>query len=370
MGIFNKRLSFKGKVNVLLCTVIICAFCIARTYYVSNRNNVYYVTDSILGSIDPNLIMGDDNAVFTVVNKDPNNFKIKWKTSKIHISKPVKLNLVGTDIPVVMGSCWNGKKDSVRPEYPVTIDTGYSGCLLVDDAIVKGAELGYYPRGFNKGGVVGMCHLCQLKLGNITFVHPVCSVRNGHFAKRVGKKEAQISHDILLGIKLLKEFKYVLINSPSKYAEFSVKSFDPNDDTLWDEFPMVVETRNNNVVLLVTVPVNGKEFMMQFDTGAGATLHIASSFWNEFSESLDYKGPKSCRLRRINGFAKGEYYIVKKLEFAGQVFRDVQVMIDVSKEEPLRNTDIMLGMRFFHKRVIVMDFENGLLKVSKTGMKN
>jgi hypothetical protein len=363
MGIFKKKLSLKANVNILLCVVICGVFCIAWTYHVRNRDKVYYVTDSVLESIDPNMIMGDDNVVFTVVNKAPDDYEIDWKKCTIHIRKPVKLKLVGTNIPVVMGSCFNGKKGSVWPEYPVTIDTGYAGCLLVDDAIVRDAGLGYYPRGFNDGGIVGMCHLCQLKLGDLSIVHPVCWVRNGHFAKRVGKKQAQISHDILLGIKLLKEFKYVLIDSPSKYAEFSLKSFDPNDDTLWDEFPMVVETRNNNDFLFVTVPVNGKEFMMQFDTGAGSAIHIASSFWNEFSESLDYKGPKSRRARRVHGFAKVEYYIVNELEFAGKVFRDAEVFIDLSKDEPLQNSDILLGMKFFKKRVIVMDFENGLLYV-------
>ncbi|MBW8016850.1 MAG: hypothetical protein FVQ82_11735 [Planctomycetes bacterium] len=369
IGIFEKRLSLKAKIGVLLGVVIFCAFRLAWTYYVCNRNgeiNVYYVTDSVLESVDPNMIMGDDNAVFTVVNKDPNNFEIDWKTSRIHIGKPVRLNLVGTAIPVVMGSCWNGKKGSVRPEYPVKIDTGYAGNLMVGDAIVKDAGLDYYPQGFNDGGIVGICHLCQLKLGDVTFVHPGCNVRNGHFEKRTDKKSSQVLYDILLGIKLLKKFDYVLIDTPSKYMEFSVKSFDPNDETLWDEFPMVVETRKNNDILFVTIPVNGKEHRMQFDTGAGSAIHIASSFWKEFSKSLDHKGPKSCRVRRSNGFAKSEYYIVKKLKFAGEVFRDVRVMIDVSKEEPLKNSNIMLGMKFFKKRVIVMDFENGLLKVKKT----
>ena len=99
----------------------------------------------------------------------------------------MKLNLVGTDIPVILGSCFNGKKGSAEPEYPVKIDTGYAGNLMVDDAIVKDAGLEYYRQGFNDGGVVGLCHLCQLKLGDITFVHPVCWVRNGHFEKRIGK---------------------------------------------------------------------------------------------------------------------------------------------------------------------------------------
>ncbi|MBW8036512.1 MAG: hypothetical protein FVQ79_13025, partial [Planctomycetes bacterium] len=139
----NKR---KLLINVIL--VAISVFSIALTIFLcglDRKQTDYYVTDSILDSLDPNQILGDDNPAFTVIDKEPNQFSINWKTSEIYQAKPVRLNTFGPHGTRIMGSCWNGK-GNLRPHYPVLIDTGYSGKVMVTDSIVKDAKLGFYPK--------------------------------------------------------------------------------------------------------------------------------------------------------------------------------------------------------------------------------
>ena len=331
------------------------------THYVTD---LVYVTNSILDSLDPNQILGNDNPVFTVVDQEPNEFAINWKKAEIYQSKTVRLDTIDLNIPGVMGTCWNGK-GSLRREYPVLIDTGNAGNVLVTDSIVKDSQLGFYPRQVGDGRA-GFCHLCQLKIGDITFVHPVCSIRSGHYEKKVGE-DVQIEHEILLGLGMLKSFKYVLIDTPASQIEFFLHDpFDPNEPELWQNFPMTIETpKRNNDILFVTIPINGKSNKVPFDTGAAIGLLIPPSYWEEFSKSLDYEGPKKVNIKKFDGFKKTEYYTVKELEFAGYVVSNANIMMGLPKDSNLGNGKILLGMEFFEGRALVLDFENELLWVKK-----
>lgn len=359
----NKR---KTLISVIL--VAISVFSIALTIFVrdvSRKQTDYYVIDSILDSLEPNQILGDDNPVFTVIDQEPNQFSIKWKKSEIYQTRTIRLNTLGPPCIRIMGSCWNGK-GILRPQYPVCIDTGYAGIVLVTDSIVKDARLGFYPKQIGDG-FAGLCHLCQLKIGDITFVHPPCISRSGHYEKKPIGEEAQVAHEILLGLGMLKSFKYIILDTPVGQVEFSVQdSFDPNDPDLWRNFPMTIETpRRNNDILFVTIPINGKDCKVHFDTGATCGIFVTTSYWQEFLKPLNHRGPKSTRLRKFDGLKRADYYTVKELEFAGYVISNADVIIGLSNEKIFKNRKIMVGMGFFQGRVLVLDFENGLLWLKK-----
>jgi len=361
----NKR---KTLINVIL--VAISVFSIALTIFVrglSRKLTTYYVTDSILDSLEPNQILGDDNPVFTVIDKEPNQFTIKWKKSEIHLPKTkVHLKYLGSDgTCIIMGTCWSGKGD-LRPQYPVRIDTGSGGKVLVTDSIVKDARLEFYPKQIGENHA-GLCHLCQLKIGDITFIHPPCTSRSGHYEKKPIGEEAQVAHEILLGLGMLKSFKYILIDAPASQIEFSVQDFfDPNDPALWRNFPMTIETsKRNNDILFVTIPINGKDCKVHFDTGAACGVFVTTPYWQEFSKLLDYQGPKSKRLRMVDGLKRTDYYTVKELKFAGDVISNTDVITGLSDEKVFKNRKIMVGMEFFQGRILVLDFENELLWLKK-----
>ena len=358
--------SKKVKVIVCVAAISVSAFMIALTYYseVVTKQRVYYVADSILGSLDPNQIMGDDNSVFTVTDHDPNNFSINWKKSEIHQNETVRLDTLGGGIPRIMGSCWSGKGDR-RCEYPVIVDTGFAGNVMVTDSIVEDARLGYYTT-LVDDGALSLCHLCQLKIGGITFVHPVCRVRNGHYKTQDFREDALVQHEILLGLGILKSFKYVLCDMPAGKIEFSVQdSFSASEPDLWRSFPMAVETlKNNNDILFVTISIAGKNREVQFDTGAETGMHLRRSYWEEFSRGLDCKGPKSIRLRKVHGLMEAEYYIVRDMEFGGEVVSSANVIVEPDEDVTFDHSEILLGMEFFRGCVLVLDFENGLLWVN------
>ncbi len=357
--------SNKRKTLVIVVLVAISVFSIATIFVrgPSRKQTDYYVyvTDSILDSLDPNQILGDDNPAFTVTDKEPNQFSIKWKKSEIRQAKTVRLNTLGPPCIRIMGSCWNGK-GILRPQYPVYIDTGCGSTVLVTDSIVKDARLGFYPKQMGEGHA-GLCHLCQLKIGNITFVHPPCTSRSGHYEKKPVGEEAQIAHEIFLGVGMLKSFKYILLDTPVEQVEFSVQdSFDPNDPGLWRNFPMTIETtRSLNDILFVTIPINGKDCKVQFDTGAECGILVTTSYWQEFLKPLDHQGPKSTYIRKFDGLKRADCYTVKELGFAGYVIGNAEVIIQLSNEERAKDSKILVGMEFFQGCALVLDFENGLL---------
>ncbi|MHC4743381.1 MAG: pepsin/retropepsin-like aspartic protease family protein [Planctomycetota bacterium] len=369
----NKR---KTLVNVVL--VAISVFSIALTIFVrdlsrrqrnsSGKQTDYYVADSILDSLEPNQILGDDNPAFTVIDKEPNQFSIKWKKTEIYQTRTIRVNTLDSQCTRVMGSCWNGK-GTLRPQYPVLIDTGNAWKVSVTDSIVKDARLGFYPKQMGDG-LSGLCHLCQLRIGNITFIHPPCTSTSGHYEQRPVGEEAQVAHEILLGMGMLKSFKYVLFDTPSEQIEFSSHdSFDPNEPGLWRNYPMTIEVwRNNNDILFVTFPINGKDRKVKLDTGSTCGIVVTSSCWRDFFESMEHQGPKSTYIRKIDGFRRVDLYSVKELEFAGDVIGNAEVVVRPSDEEMAGTSEILVGMEFFQGRVLVLDFENGLLWLRKADM--
>ena len=271
--------------------------------------------------------------------------------------------MLSTDNPQVLGSCWSGK-GNLRPEYPVVIDTGFDGCVMVTDSIVEDAGLGFYPKR-SDNGTAGLCHLCQLKIGDIVFVHPPCFSMAGHYEKKLIGKDSLVAHKILLGLGLLKQFKYILIDIPADQIEFSVQdSFSPDEPDLWRIFPMTIETRQiNNYVLFVTVPIEGKDRNVKFDTGASLGMIVTTSYWQEFSKLLDYEGPKDVLLKKPFGYKKADYYTVKQLQFAGDIISNAEIITLPVIDSEFDNSKILLGMKFFRGCTLVLDFENGLLRV-------
>ena len=355
------------KIVVNVIVTIVSVFAIALTIFICDatvRQRGYYVADSILGYLDPNQIMGWDNAVFTVVDQDPSNCLIDWKKSEIYQKRTVRLDIIDHDAPCVMGSCWSGKGE-LRREYPVLIDTGFTGDVLVTDSIVKDSRLGFYTKEL-ASSTISLCHLCQLKIGEITFVHPLCRVRNGHYEKKVFWEDALIEHEILLGLNVLKSFKYILIDTSAEQIEFSMQdSFSAGESDAWRNFPMTVEKlSNNNYILLVTMSIAGVERVVQFDTGAATGVGVRDSSWDDFSKELEYKGPKRIRLVKVNGIERSEYYTVGELEFCGEVINDANIVIISDKDTDFADGKMLVGMAFFRESVVVLDFENGLLRVN------
>ena len=106
------RKRFVIQVIISYFLVAISAFLIALAVIVHNlpsKQTPLYVTDSILDSLEPNQILGNDNPIFTVVDQEPNQFFINWKKAELYQSKTAPLKTLDYSIPRVMGTCWNGK---------------------------------------------------------------------------------------------------------------------------------------------------------------------------------------------------------------------------------------------------------------------
>ncbi len=166
-----------------------------------------------------------------------------------------------------------------------------------------------------------------------------------------------------LGLGLMREFSYILIDNVNREVEFATNnSFNPQDSNQWHQYPMTIEhDEKHNARLIVDIAIAGQPHHIEFDTGAAPGLILTESIWAKFSSDLQIRHQKKDRLATpLSGWLPCRKITVEQLAMGNISLNDAMIHV-IADDNPFGQDEFTLGIGFFRKTVIVLDFEQNLL---------
>ena len=267
---------------------------------------------------------------------------------------------------VVEGRIGNGRK------YPVILDTGGSTpATLVHDIHIVKNKLSICPFGTNKESFFGgFCYLPKLQIGNIALINFPALYQQRHVEVRVFGVPVGRDESIIIGLPVLKQFKYISFDNVNKLAEFSLHDvFECNDSNGWDQYPFSIEEDSeSNAELFVKVPIAGKDMELKLDTGAGNGLVVREDLWKEIGKRIQNVNLKNdTALYPFYGRMACKSGFISKLEVGDNIVENVKVSVFSNDSKLLLggNRKGLLGMQFFKNSMMVLDFEHKLMWVKE-----
>ena len=260
-------------------------------------------------------------------------------------------------------------------KYPVILDTGSSQPVVLNAALVRKNNLPIYNENINadyNGKQLGTCELLKLDIGDVTLEKwPCIYFESGKRSNIFGMPIASSSYvrdNIILGLPLLREFKYIIFDNINRETELSYhKSFEPLEPEKWKQFPIFIEEDfHGNAFLFVRMNVAGYETELQLDTGSGRGMAIGERLWDNMSHNVKnvklkkgkdnypYIGNLSC--------TKGKIY---ELEFGDRTIYNAQISIFENDCPLLDGCEGLVGMQYFSDTVFVLDFENDIIWIKE-----
>ncbi|MHC4211778.1 MAG: pepsin/retropepsin-like aspartic protease family protein [Planctomycetota bacterium] len=311
-------------------------------------------------------IMDPNRSGFEIIKcpKDPNRTIINWNGSGINMPNgKYRLKHCGKSNLQVLGQIGDGGK------YPVIIDTGNPGTALVTHTVVTAEGLSIYPYDCSHENCShkmegGLCHVCPLKIGEMSFVHPLCMYRLCHYEQRSFGKVVKTEGEINIGLELLKGFRYILIDNKKQEVEFSGDtSFATEPNESWNKYTAVIEPNETGKrKIIVEIPIGGVIRRVIFDTGTSSGLVIPESVWNQMRSEFKVVESKCDRARMLHGFEPCDHVTVEEVTVGGKNIN--KAIIDVlGDDSPFGADFFLMGMGFFHDKVIVIDFDHKLFWV-------
>jgi hypothetical protein len=254
-------------------------------------------------------------------------------------------------------------------KYPAMIDTGNPGHAFVTHTVVTAEGLAIYPfdcshENCNHKRRGGLCHVCPLKIGQMSFVHSPFTYRLCHYEKLAFGKAIKTEREINIGMELLKSFSYILIDNIKQEVEFSVEEHlwtDPNES--WSKYPAVIEPNETGKRrIMVNIEIGGKCRSVIFDTGASSGLLLAESVWKNIVGDFEVTKQKRGRLKMLHGFEACDHVTVEELTVGGRNIKKTRIEV-LDDDNPFGADFFLMGMDFFRNKVIVIDFEHKLFWV-------
>lgn len=265
-----------------------------------------------------------------------------------------------------------GKFEPDGKKYPVVLDTGASQPIFLNTSLVRKNKLPVFPFEDSvielNGQRLGFCLLPELKISEVTLTNWICIYLESHTSLSVfGIPLASSTYgndNIILGLPLLRKFKYVVFDNINKEAELSYyNSFVPYDTKLWKKYPVSIEEDfHGNAFLFVRFTIAGVETELQLDTGSGRGLAISERLWGQIRNELNgvnlkknrdfypYLGNLPCR--------KGK---VPELEFGNSTIENANISVFPDNSPLLVECEGLVGMQYFQNNTIVLDFEHNLM---------
>ncbi len=242
--------------------------------------------------------------------------------------------------------------------YPLVLDTGAAGAVFVSDIHVRRKAVSVVPSGESIQHTAVLCSLDGISIGPMTIKASGCRyiARNG-----------QPSDDtVIVGLKTLEEFSYVLADSITRKVELSrVGVFRPADPGSWSQHPLEVRRDEaGHPSLLAELTIAGKSIRVQLDTGSGKGLTVTKTLWKRLSRKLagvrltdnvdfyPYIGRLACKHACLHHVRIGSR-TVPKLEVS--VLPDDSVLFG--------DCNALLGMQSLWGTTVVLDFRNDTLWV-------
>ena len=266
-----------------------------------------------------------------------------------------------------------GRLEKAKKTYPVFVDTGSSLPVLVNDKHILENKFAIYPLGIDEdySADMGVCYLPELRIGQIRFIDLTCFYFDKHIELQLFGLPVAQDNTILLGLPVLKSFRYLLFDDIKKEVRFSPKEpFEPEQPQLWRKYPFSIKDRSpDNIAVFVEIPIAGEIMTLFLDTGCSALIlpektwqTICSSYPHVRLQTADHlfyaRGKIPCR--------KG---VIKKFRLGDMIIRNVPVVVledDVMKSV-VGDCIGLLGMSCFRGTVFVLDFHRSIIWVRNSG---
>ena len=350
----------RKKTFIIISLWIVAVLCWALIFVLRHTEGTVFVYAHDLESTAGVPLLDPNNDIFEIISREPNRVDVKWEKTDIYLKGRCRVKMRENSPNVqVLAEVNNGKS------YPVVIDSGFTKYLSVTDTVVLDAGLKIYRIDGLGKKVGGLCHLEQLKIGTLTIVHPACEYWLAHYERRVLGHTTWEEKKIYLGLGLMKEFSYILIDNVTREVEFAANnSFNPQDSNQWHQYPMTIEhDEKQNARLIVDIPLVGQPRRIKLDTGAAPGLILTESIWAKVSAGLHLRHQEKDRLATpLSGWLPSKKITVEQLTLGNIPINDARIHV-IADDTPYGQDNFTLGMDFFRETVIVLDFERNLLWV-------
>jgi len=350
----------RKKTVVIISLWVIISICWAFILAMRWTDKTVYVYTDDLESIPGVRMLDPNNDFFEIISREPNRVNVKWEKTDIYLKGSCRVKMRENSPNVqVLAEVNDGKS------YPVVIDSGATKYLAVTDSVVLDSDLAICPIDGLGKNVGGLCHLEKLKIGALTIVRPACAYWLAHYERRVLGHTKWEGKKINLGLGLMKEFSYILIDNVTREVEFAANnSFNPQDNNQWHQYPMATEhDEKQKARLIVDIPLVGQPRHIKLDTGAGPGLILTESIWTTFSSDLQILRQKKERMASpLFGWLPCKMITVEKLTLGNIPINDARIHV-IADDTPYGQNEFWLGIGFFRETVIVLDFERNLFWV-------
>lgn len=303
-------------------------------------------------------VLDGNNAFFTVLNAEPKRLDVHWKASEIHARHAIcRMRRFDGPPTSVMGTL-NGQR-----EYPVLIDTGSNQGLIVNDVVALESGLAVYPVEASLG-VGGLCDVERIEISDVTIWHPPCLYTLGHYERRALGRPTQKERQIILGLPLMRGFRYLLIDHLASEVTFGVsQSFAPDPSESWRHFPLEVDEGDDySLKAIAEIPLAGRIRRVKIDTAASWNLYVGHGVWENLSREVSIVETSRSRSKMFRGWTDVEKVIVEQLQVGSRTLPTATIAV-VDESAPWRLGTLLLGMANFLDTAIVLDFEHNLFWV-------
>jgi hypothetical protein len=171
---------------------------------------------------------------------------------------------------------------------------------------------------------------------------------------------------VIAGLAALRRFKYITFDSIEKEVELSPNEvFKPEQPDLWKQYSFSIEEDlGGNVLLLVKIPIAGKEIELQLDTGSGRGLAINQELWEQMCKDIQHvRLIKGSDLYPYIGLLSCKHGVVPELEVGNRTVRNAKISVFPNDSPLVDQCSGVLGMQYFEDTVMVLDFEKDLMWV-------
>ncbi|HSV99890.1 MAG TPA: hypothetical protein VLI39_06940 [Sedimentisphaerales bacterium] len=339
------------------CLIACCLAIVVASQLVRHTVRTVYVRDPALATVPGIRLLDPNSELFEIVQRESDRPVVNWKNVAVHVTGGGRARMrQGAKTIKVMGELPGGKT------YPVLIDTGNPGVAAVTSTVVLDAGLGVYPIGNPGDFRGGVCHLPELKMGEVTIADLACECWLGHLENRVFGRTVWIEREINVGLGLLKRFGYVRIDSIGGEVAFSTGHFQPEEPNDWRCYPMSINRdQDGRDRLLVSVPIDGRIVTTKFDTGAGPGLILTEKRRGEILSHARILGQERDEVATPgHGLFPCRKIILETLSIADLTLTRAMVHV-TGDDNPHGPDDLTLGVGYFRDTVIVLDFRNNRL---------
>ncbi|HML72970.1 MAG TPA: hypothetical protein PKB02_00610 [Anaerohalosphaeraceae bacterium] len=269
-------------------------------------------------------------------------------------------------VPIVKGQL-NGT------DYPVIFDTGCSPIILISDVHINKHQLPvlfFSPN--DKPNSPGLAIVENLTIGSLRLENYPCCFSNYSADIRFLGLPAGLTEAIIMPLEIMSAFRYVQYDQINQELSFSnTQSFMMKDSSEWMTFPFEITGEDIQRIIL-TIPIEGISTRLFLDTGGASQLELD----NDIIEQLFEKRPELCQTRKgktktITPYGSGEKaslkMAVKNLQFGDTVVKKLTILYDKipsDKQNPIFQGTI--GIDLFRNTIMVLDFENKVMRVKKT----